>query len=457
MVSCPRRARWAGPVPGPGCKGVAIPSSLRELLEPLVGDAALAPEDRLGDYAVEGRVPRAVAFPTGEEQLASVLALADEHGLTVVPRGNGNLIALGNPPQSVDIVVGTYGLAHEIDHRPDDLTVTVSGGVTLGVLQEKLAVAGQWLPLDPPLAAQRSIGGILATDGSGPLCLSRGTARDMVIGMRVATTAGEVTKSGGRVVKNVTGFDLPKLHIGALGTLGVILEASFKVWPKPAEDTTLLAAFDSLGGAIDVIQELLTLAIAPDAAEVAMPGADGAPTGIAYLRFLGLPLSVGRRLEEARQWLQGAGAGSVSVADAQAVAGAWRQIADFGWDDQAQSGLLVRLGCLPSRTGELAAEVLREHAEGSLVVGPGRGVLRWYLPGTSTLDVSAVRADISRVQELAASVDGYAVVERCAPEAKAGLDVWGHPGDGLALIMRIKEQMDPHHILNRGRYLAGIA
>ncbi|MCZ6891711.1 MAG: FAD-binding oxidoreductase [Chloroflexi bacterium] len=217
---------------------MAVAQPLRERLSDLLEEAALAPDDRLGDYTVDGRIPTAVAIPSGEEQLASVLAFASREGLSVVPRGSGSLGTLGNPPQNVDIVLATTGLEPLIDHRPDDLTVTVSAGVTLGALRERLAASGQWLPLDPPLAPRRTIGGILATDLSGPLSLSQGIARDLVIGMRVAGPDGEVTKSGGRVVKNVTGFDLAKLHIGALGTLGVILEASFKVWPLPSADTT---------------------------------------------------------------------------------------------------------------------------------------------------------------------------------------------------------------------------
>ena len=436
---------------------MAVAQPLRERLSDLLEEAALAPEDSLGDYAVDGCIPTAVAFPSSEAQLASVLALASREGLTVVPRGNGNLSTLGNLPQSVDIVLVTTSLEPLIDHRPGDLTVTVGAGVTLGALQERLSAAEQWLPLDPPLAPRRTIGSVLATDLSGPLSLSQGLARDLVIGMKVAGPDGEVTKSGGKVVKNVTGFDLAKLHIGALGTLGVILEASFKVWPLPKADTTLVAGYGSLSDATAAVQELLASHAAPDAAEVMVSAANATPC-VAYLKFVGTSAGVKVRLEKANGMLRDSGATTIEALEGEPAAKAWQGLADFGWDAQGSDDLLLRFGCLPSRVGELAAavEALATKRSGgySLLIGPGRGVLRCLLP--SGLPPAEVQATIVRYREVASAAAGYAVVERCAPAAKLGLDVWGPSGDALELMKRVKDQMDPGHILNRGRYVGGI-
>ena len=436
---------------------MAVAQPLRERLSDLLEEAALAPEDSLGDYAVDGCIPMAVAFPSDEAQLASVLALANREGLSVVPRGSGSLSTLGNPPQSVDIVLATTGLEPLIDHRPGDLTVTVGAGVTLGALRERLSASGQWLPLDPPLASQRTIGGILATDLSGPLSLSQGFARDLVIGMKVAGSDGEVTKSGGRVVKNVSGFDLAKLHIGALGTLGVIPEVSFKVWPLPRADTTLVAGYSSLADAIVAVQELLASHAAPDAAEVVASAANVASCE-AYLKFVGTSAGVKVRLEEARSRLRASGVATTEALEDEPAARAWQGLADFGWDIQGGDDMLLRFGCPPSRVGELAAAVERlaawESAGYSLLVGPGRGILRCLLPGG--LGPADVQTVTERCREMASLVGGYAVVERCAPEAKAGLDVWGPPGDAMELMKRVKDRMDPNHILNRGRYVGGI-
>ena len=436
---------------------MAVAQPLRERLSGLLDEAALAPVDSLGDYAVDGHLPRAVAFPSSEEQLASALAFASREGLSVVPRGSGSLSTLGNLPQSVDIVLATTGLEPLIDHRPGDLTVTVGAGVTLGVLRERLSASGQWLPLDPPLASQRTIGGILATDLSGPLSLSQGFARDLVIGMKVAGSDGKVTKSGGRVVKNVTGFDLAKLHIGALGTLGVILEVSFKVWPLPRADTTLVAGYGSLADAIAAVQELLASHAAPDAVEVVASAEKTTPC-VAYLRFVGTSTGVKVRLEKASGMLRDSGATIIEALEGEPAAKAWQGLADFGWDAQGSDDILLRFGCPRSRVGELAAPVerlvARESDGYSLLAGPGRGALRCLLPGgLSPADAQAVT---ERCREMASSVGGYAVVERCAPAAKAGLDVWGPPGDAIELMKRVKDRMDPNHILNRGRYAGGI-
>ena len=424
---------------------------LRDRIAGILRDGALAPDDRLPEYAVDGCLPQAVAFPSSEQQLSAVLVLATSEGLTVMLRGSGGFTTLGNLPRSVDLVLGTTRLEPLIDHRPDDLTVTVAAGVTLGTLQAKLTEAGQWLPLDPPLAPRRTIGGILATGLSGPLTLSQGTPRDMVIGMRVASPGGEVTKSGGTVVKNVTGFDLPKAHIGALGTLGVILQASFKVWPLPGAETTLMASYSSLASAIGTVQELLALPVAPVAAEVVQQG--GNPT--AYLRFFGMPAGVRRRVEAAGGLLRDSGADSMETLSQEDAPQAWRRIADLGWEPRQAESVTLLFGCLPSRIGELAGAVeavaLQRGTEYSLAVGPGRGTLRCLISG-----VSDAADTVERLRGLASSVDGYAVVERCPLALKAHLDVWGHPGSALPLMRRLKERIDPDRILNRGRYVGGI-
>ncbi|MEE8443550.1 MAG: FAD-binding oxidoreductase, partial [Dehalococcoidia bacterium] len=192
---------------------MATTASLRTSLSGILSTDSLAPDAELERYAVEGLVPKAAAFPTSQEQVAAVLGLAGEERLTVVPRGSGSLMALGSVPERLDIVLGMDRLFSPIEHAPGDMTVTVGAGSTLESLQETLEKEGQWLPLDPPLAPQRTVGGILATGLTGPLSLAYGTTRDMVLGMKVAGTDGIITKSGGKVVKNVTGFDVTKAHL----------------------------------------------------------------------------------------------------------------------------------------------------------------------------------------------------------------------------------------------------
>ena len=235
---------------------MSSPAQMREMLGHVMNGTSLVPDSDLSGHAVEGLTPKAAVFPASEEELSALLKEANEKRWAVSPRGSGNAGRLGNLPERLDVVVGTEMLPHHIDHNPGDLTVSVGAGTNFGLLQERLAEAGQWLPLDAPLTGMRTVGGILAANLSGPLSFSYGAARDFVLGVRVASAAGTVTKSGGNVVKNVTGFDLPKLHIGALGTLGIILQATFKVLPLPKEDMTLAAEFDDLGKAVDACHEI---------------------------------------------------------------------------------------------------------------------------------------------------------------------------------------------------------
>ncbi|MFH1140747.1 MAG: FAD-binding oxidoreductase [Chloroflexota bacterium] len=421
----------------------------------------VVPEDDLPSYSVEGLAPKAAVFPASEEQLSAVLGLAAREGWAVVPRGNGTLMSLGGVPERVAVVLGLTKLPAAIQHAPGDLTVTVGVGTKLAELQDKLAQAGQWLPLDPPMAQRRTLGGVLATNLAGPLSLAFGTARDMVIGMKVAGPDGVITKSGGKVVKNVTGFDVAKVHLGALGTLGVIVEASFKVAPMPRRDVTLVALFDRLERAMTASRELASAPVAPQAVEVMAPGGHGVGQGsIVYARFMGVDSSMERRLREGAAVLRGGGAEGVEVVDGEAAAQTWRRIADFGWDAPTDDGLLLRLGCLPSRLPELAAAVVelarQQGYEPSMVLGSGRGLVRYRFPGVASQQRSNVLAMVAEARQLVTRLGGYAVVERCPVVLKAHLDVWGDPGDGLPLMRRLKEQMDPRRILNPGRFVGGI-
>ncbi|MFH1141945.1 MAG: FAD-binding oxidoreductase, partial [Chloroflexota bacterium] len=378
-------------------------ASLRNRLAGILDGDCLAPDGELGHYAVEGLVPRAAAFPVSEEQVSAALDLAAKEQLAVVPRGSGSLMALGGVPERVDVVLGLGRLSGSIEHAPADLTVTVGAGNMLASLQQTLAEEGQWLPLDPPLAWQRTVGGTLATGLAGPLSLAFGTARDMVIGMRVAGADGVITKSGGKVVKNATGFDVAKVHLGALGTLGIILEATFKVTPLPKKDGTLRAVFESLGDAVVASQDLMGQPFAPQAVEVAMTGANGEgeaqPGCLVYARFLGAASGIERRLKECGACLRQAGASNVEGLEGEIATQTWRWLADFGWDAQGDDGLLFRLGGLPSRVQEIAKAVVdvakqKGHTM-ALIAGPGRGIVKCLLSNVASQQMGDVLAMVA--------------------------------------------------------------
>src|SRR5581483_4969107 len=195
--------------------------------------------------AVDGVLPGYVGAPASVEELSQVVAQANQDGLGVIPRGGGTRMGLGFPPAAADILVQTTGLNRVIDYEPADLTLTIQAGATLAEVQRLLRPEGQFLALDPPCPERATLGGVIASNASGPLRLAYGSARDLVIGTRVVNADGVATRAGGRVVKNVAGYDLNKLYIGSLGTVGVVVELSFKLWPLPPAQATLLAAFDA--------------------------------------------------------------------------------------------------------------------------------------------------------------------------------------------------------------------
>ncbi len=432
-----------------------MPSSaqMREMLGHVMNGTSLVHDSDLSRHAVDGLVPKAAVFPASEEELSALLKEANEERWAVAPKGSGNGDRLGNLPERLDVVVGTGMLPHLIDHNPGDLTVSAGAGTKFGLLQERLAEAGQWLPLDPPLAGRRTVGGILAANLAGPLSLSHGAARDFVLGVRVASAGGVVTKSGGNVVKNVTGFDLPKLHIGALGTLGIILQATFKVIPLPKEDMTLAAEFDDSDKAVDVCRQIADSQYTGEAIEL-ISGSEG--RNRVYARFLGSVSSVEVRLEKGKSLLEQAGAENVDTLAQDEARARWNAVADFGWNGSAEEEAALRLGCLPSKTNSVIGAVSEYCAQNGysweMAAGPARGVVRCKIQAPP----DRMSAAVSDLRSIAASEDGYALVEQAPLGAKAELDVWGDPGPALHLMRRLKDRMDPNRILNPGRYVGGI-
>src|SRR5271163_3191861 len=189
--------------------------------------------------AVRGVQPRLVLEPADEQQLAAVLRLANDANLAVIPRGGGIKLSWGNPPTRADVILSTARLDKIIEHAWADLTVSVEAGCTIHKLQSALAQHGQRLALDPLRPEQATIGGVLSTNDSGPLRLRFGALRDLIIGITLALPDGTLAKSGGKVVKNVAGYDLPKLATGSLGTLGIITQAIFRLHPIPRETRIL--------------------------------------------------------------------------------------------------------------------------------------------------------------------------------------------------------------------------
>ena len=461
----------------------------QQLADLLGRDTVLMPDGAgetatLEKYAVDRLAPQAVVQPTDRESIARLMQWAAARQVAVLPRGGGVLSALGNRPARVDVALDLSRYNRVLDYQPADLTVTVEPGVTLQTLSRELARGGKFVPLEAPLSHRATLGGILAANASGPLRHSYGLARDWLIGISVVGADGVETKAGGKVVKNVTGYDLNKLYTGSLGTLGVIVEASFKLAPLMDEWAAVVAPFPSMDTAIAAGRSLISQVYAPQGLQVVnRPAArrlnliaDSAAGAYVLAFFAGRPRAVGRRREESARRLGQSGATEVESLDAAAGQALLRQVTDLGWSDDTIPTLGMRVNLPPTAVGQLVAAIMREPAGESgadlgLVADVGFGVahlLRWpetfdqAAAGNEEPAGDAVIADrlfeIERVQSVARSLGGTVVVEHCAPAVKARIDVWGGAATEaeLEIMRRIKQNFDPLGLLNPGRFMGGL-
>lgn len=425
-------------------------------------------------YAVDGVPPSAICWPTTYREVAQALAVADRLGLAVSPRGAGTKVSLGQPPRQCDLIVSTERLTRIVDYAPANLTVTVEAGISLAALQATLAEGGQFLPLDVPHGDRATIGGIIAANASGPRRFGLGSARDLVIGTAAATTAGTVVRAGGRVVKNVSGYDLNKLYVGSLGTLVIVVEASFKVTPRPGTRTTVIGRFarieDLSRAALGIARSALLPTVIDflDASATAelnfseLPN----PRGGYLLATLGTAPghALMRQREDLRRIYQEAGADEiVDLSDTRSDA-FWGQVAERPARAEGPDLIRVKVAVPASQVAEVVREIEQRPLPGverrSIGGRAASGVLivHWWLGDASSESVRpamiapALRELRARVQQLGGSL----VVEWCPRALKDHLDVWGEVGAALGLMRRLKVALDPNGILNPGRFVGGI-
>jgi glycolate oxidase FAD binding subunit len=439
------------------------------LAQMLGEEAVISAPEALSAYAIDGVVPTVAAFPSTVDQVSDLLAFAHAEGLAVIPWGGGTLKALGNPPRRADILLSLARLNQVLEHEPADLTATAQAGITLEALQTHLAHAGQWLPLDPPLASRATIGGLLAANASGPQRLGYGTLRDLVIGLRVVGDDGVIFKSGAKVVKNAAGYDLPKLFIGSLGTLGIVVEVTFKLLPLPKARCTLIASFRTLAQASEAVRQVLASALTPTALEILDSNAARA-VGLPgegwtlCARFAGIPPATARQTREMERVAKSAGALTLSTMQNGAEAGLWSQIADLPATLPPADGAWFRakIGVLPTRLPE-AAEAVEQIAQAyalqtSLWLRAGTGLAYAVLQGGEPDGPGLMRLGLalSALRERAGALGGTMTVEEAPVALKVRDAVWGPPRSDFRVMQAIKRNFDPKGILNPGRFVGAL-
>jgi glycolate oxidase FAD binding subunit len=402
------------------------------------------------DDAVAGQPARFVAAPASTQEAAALLRAAAGLHLSVVPRGSGRRIGWAPRPRACDLIVETSRLDQVIEHAAGDLVVTVQPGVPLDELQGKLAAEGQRLALDPPGGG--TIGGILATGVAGPLRFRFGAPRDLLIGITVVIANGTVAKAGGKVVKNVAGYDLGKLFAGSYGTLGLITQATFRLHPAPAASAVVTLDCPDIESAQSAAHTMAGSPLAPSAVELDWPSSS-APITVSVL-LEGDEPSVQERSERMRGLLK---RGSAEIADGQ-----FR----FGRPQLSNPApTQLRVTFWPGQlAGALSAitTAATEHGLDVAISGSAAGVLDVSVKQQSSADVAgfvaALRAGLG---ELAGAVPGMppsvasAVVLDAPAAVRGAVDMWG-PVPSLDLMRAVKDQFDPDHRMAPGRFAGGI-
>jgi glycolate oxidase FAD binding subunit len=395
-----------------------------------------------------GKQARYVAAPASAAEAAALLSAAARLGLSVVARGSGTKLDWGAAPAGCDLIVDTRRLDRVLEHAAGDLVVTVQSGVRLDDLATVLATADQRLALDPPESAG-TIGGLIATGAAGPLRYRYGSPRDLLIGITVVRPDGAIAKSGGKVVKNVAGYDLGKLFAGSLGTLGLITEATFRLHPRPQTSAWLTREYPTTSAAASAVHAIADSPLTPAAIELEWPSA-AAPISVSVL-LEGAEASVQERAGRLTTILERPMTGQSParpLADGRERPGTLLRVAF--WAGQLAAvldiirGAAATAGLDPAIGGSAAAGVLDVPVEAGATaeaVGGFVAALRASLQGLGA----------GSLPPLAAS----AVVVTAPAAVRDAVDLWG-PVPSLALMRAVKYQFDPDHRMAPGRFAGGI-
>jgi glycolate oxidase FAD binding subunit len=403
--------------------------------------------------AVAGVVPSFVASPASTEEASALLRAAAEYGLTVVPRGAGTGLGWGMPPAGCDLVVDMRRMDQVIEHAAGDLVARVQAGATMGYLASVLASAGQQLAVDAP--ADATVGGVVATGTAGPRRFRYGAPRDLLIGITVVRADGVIAHSGGKVVKNVAGYDLGKLFSGSQGTLGLITEATFRLHPLPAAEAWVTGDFgpSDLAGAAAAVASAAGSALVPSAVELMWTG----PPVVLRVGVLleGTPSGVSERARQMAELLAAAG-GTPMVAVSETPF-RW-------WEPSPQANTVVRVTFWVRQLADvldaLAAAGASTGIRPAVSGAAGAGVLYARLDPAAADDtaaafVTALRDRLAGV--FAGSADGSGLVRGgiavvAAPAAVLAAAGPDGPVPGLGLMQAVKDQFDPGHRMFPGRF-----
>lgn len=437
------------------------PRVINKLIDIVGEENTLSGADAVASYTMDGLSPGAVIFPSDIEQISEVLRFASLESLAVIPTGSGTKRGLGNSPVKADIALSTKNLCRVIEHESADLVATAECGITLAEFQRSLKERNQFLPVDPAHEKRgATLGGIIAANDSGPMRLRYGTLRELLIGIKVVRADGTVFKGGSKVVKNVAGYDLPKLFVGSLGTLGVVAEATFRLYPVPEFSETYLAGFESPDKAHATVMSLLNSDLVISSLEHISPalfaevsermGLDIKGGYALAVRIMNVKKAVRDQMSVVTQAC-GKDAGDGLVIEGEKEVEFWDEIRDFPWNLSGERRVVAKASVLIADVPALFRALERLSAESGVLsyasARAGSGIVVISIEGEGD---SLVRG-ISELRDFTRGAAGHLVIQEAPSEIKSTLGAWGDMGSAAGIMKRIKSNFDPGNILNPGR------
>ncbi|MHB8755390.1 MAG: FAD-binding oxidoreductase [Candidatus Acidiferrales bacterium] len=436
----------------------------------IVGAANVTEDPReLAAYAVDGVRPSAAARLGTAEEISELVKLAAAEKFAVIPTGARTKLGIGMPPARYDLAIDMTRLDRVISYDPGDLTLSVEAGIPLAKLAATLAEHKQFLPLSGPFCDCATVGGTLSSGVDSPLRQAYGTARDFVLGMEFVTGDGALAKSGGRVVKNVSGYDLHKLMLGAIGSLGIITRVNFKTFPLPSDAQGWVAGFLRHEDAFAFAQSIRKSPLAPHTLDIFDRQAsvlfhtsvqlDKSDWGVA-VSAAGNENVMERCSRDLQAMARAANAAAFSVLDEPQRSKLWQRIREFPAlvAEHAPDALIIKIASLPAQMGEVSQKLRSIAVKSGLsfaVVARGAGVSYFALLPTER-DAPAIAQCASEMFSAAAKSNQRATIPWCPPQLKREINIWGAPGEDFSLMQRVKQAFDPHNIFAPGRFVGGL-
>lgn len=436
-----------------------MPTSERLLaqLRTIVGDE----HGRAGaaDDTVDDLTPAVVAIPGDVAQIQAIVRLARREKLALIPRGGGTKLFLGNPPTQFDLLLSSARLNAIADYDYDNLTVTAGAGATLAQLQPVLAERRQFIATDGPFPRHATLGGVAATNSTGAKRFQYKAPRDLVVGVNCVLGNGDFIKAGGKVVKNVSGFDLNKLLVGSYGTLGLITELTIRVQPLPESESAVVAQFDSLADAGALGRRVLDSFLVPSAVVVFDAATAHELLGLAaraaaLVSFEGVEVAVRKQSGQILDWVGGE---AIQGDRLQAV---WSQVNDYAFAPPRVSELTTTSWKISVPIGATLAMMAaaREVADAGGLKGP---LLAHY--GTSLVfgtftarEEQSVAHAIQQLRSRAREHGGYLALLRASRAMKKSVGVWDEVRSDFDLVRRLKQRFDPDCLFSPGRFVGGL-